>query len=287
MSEDTFYLRGVFGSGQVPVAVPADENEQITGMIVNNPVNVIKFATCTVTLLDRMAHPGESFSIPSNSINIPAILIKQHYQHNDCIKILEAIKSCDTRYAGKSYVIRNSAAKTEKMRPNDIDNICAVFAIAYALMNPVPVLAGTYNGVDLCETMVQIRDVVNRAGKTTIMLHGTNEYYKEAVQTFIFGDCRDRRTRQYGIVVPSKPTDKTIAKIKRSLEHFDGNIYVFSVTQRHILPRVKYAHVNVLTSILITPEQAMIYTADAPDDDAVTYDDNCDGDVDDNDDFDV
>lgn len=273
----TFFLRGVFGSGQPPAPVLVDENYAISAAVRDGTTLLkIVYSNVCITLLDKIDNNPIILNGSFNSADIANVLFAGHYLHKSGVSLINAISDFDNRYAGKTYIMHLSQV-------TNIDTTIAsqiANAITNARTNALP--AAVLHGVsgNLREMHFTPIDICNASGKSYIFLYSRNDYYGHGVKTVIMGKCIDRRNRSKHIRVWSQPTRKTTEKIEKAMKVFNGNIFVFSINESGSLPRIQPEHINALAGTLMTQEQADIYRADAPDDDAVAYDggDGDDGD---------
>lgn len=283
-----FFLRGVFGSGQPPIPVPDDELKCVEAAVERGSDLIeISGYSMRITLLADADEASTTFQYAT--VTMAALMIRNHYIHKAATRMMVMIGEYDEVYTGKTYIIHRVGMNVDRssvqllLNKYEVDNWIMSFNAIRAVDITSTFLTGSHSGGDLCEIRSTLQDVMHaHSGKTVIWLHGAVGYnFTNTISTFIVGNCVDRITRTIGIVIPTPPTPKTIAKLTRSLRYFNSRIYVFSVDAASILPRIHAAHVRALVPALMTQEQADIHIADAPDDDAVTYDDgNGDGDSD-------
>lgn len=269
----TFFLRGVFGSGQPPAPVPVDENAVISGAV-RDGTALLKFvySNVCITLLDKVEWNSVTIHGTYNSADIANILFAGHYLHKSGVSLINAILDFDNRYAGKTYIMHLS--QVTNIDPTIVSQMANDITNARTNALSTAVLYGVSG--NLREMYFKPIDICNASGRSYIFLYSRNDYYNYGVKTVIMGKCIDRRNRSKHIRVWSQMTRKTTEKIEKAMKVFNGDIFVFSIDGSVILPRIQPEHVNSLVGTLMTQEQADIYRADAPDD--VTYDDGDDDD---------
>lgn len=276
MDHHCLFIHGTFGSGLNPAPVPYNENESMhAAMIDGTPL--VEFANhFRLVLLGKVNHEMVNchYSIRNMSEH-NAFSVYNSNSHIIYRQICDLVKSLDTQYNGKQYVIYTwynpYVGTSDPTVPIPITNNSASWYsdafMAYNRVNqPISVFVGKRG--DLVETTMEPAQLIAMNLHPTLMIEEMNGLENSSTQILI--------NQLNGSIdhASSRNTPANIKRIEKAVNRIpnDASMWIISIHNAHISPKVIIEHLRLFPS-LISPVQLAIYENVVIDESAITYDD--------------
>ena len=269
---NTKFLYGVFGSGELPALVPPAENSKFERAI-SNGTHIMSTAVdgYNISILSQVKARVYECGVNFRSINAEYAI--RHGFCNEKIEFINQFREYMTKYAGHTYVIYVLVYGKQYAGLGNwnVYPLMNMFNMCMNYYNKVSVLHGTFGAYDLSEkymdvTELMVDDMVHRN-----IVQLVQPIWPGAIETFIISDTYRPKHRHLRRTTAGLEGTR---KLDRYMKWFqlEDNVYVISTHMGALMPRVYGPHLELLY-MLITPEQAAIYCDDPPNDDDITYDD--------------